>query len=284
MSKISLCRICGRKPATTKEHLPSQGAGNTGTTDVLFIDGNLNEVIRRVQEIFEKGFYREVLCGDCNSKYGSFYNTAYTDFVNQIQSATGIKDPENRTLISLENVYPVRILKQIFLMYLCIQPRDVLPGWESIRNFVRRKDTKLPSDAPKTYLYKNVSNNGRILPWMGLSEVYRRSQPIFISEISYPPVGIVFCDQEDDRFVSMESISEWGAYGFKDRCNLVVRLPELQVSTDHPLGFGTESEVARWIEECGVARLIPRPEDSESKTSVGLSLRPRPKNNKRKSG
>jgi hypothetical protein len=275
VEEIRMCRICGRRPAVTKEHLPSQGAGNIGETEVVFIDGNLDREVQRIQEIFEQGFYRRVLCGKCNSKYGSFYNTVYTDFVNQIRRASGIRDPQNRVLVHLEDIYPGRILKQMLLMYLCIQPREVIPGWEGIRDFVKHKERKLPSGTPRIYVYKNISNNGRIVPWMGLGEVHTQRTVVMLSEISYPPIGIVFCDQQDDRFSFMEDITNWGQYGFKEKSNFVIHLPELHVSTDHPLGFGTEAEVEKWIVECGVVRFIPRAEDSLGRTSVGLTLRRR---------
>lgn len=275
MEEVQMCRICGSRVATTKEHLPSQGAGNSVETDVIFIDGKLDREIQRIQEFFAKGFYRQVLCEKCNSKYGSIYNTAYTDFINQVRNSPGIKESKGRTFVHLEKVYPARLLKQMFLMYLCIQPRKILSGWEGIRKFVQSRDEKLPAEALKVYLYKNTSNDGRIVPWMGLGEVHTRRPPIMLSEISYPPVGIIFCDQPDDRFALMEDVTNWGQYGFKDKTNLLIRLPELWVSTDHPLGFGTESEVEKWIAECGVVRFIPGPEDPSSRTSAGLRLRPR---------
>jgi hypothetical protein len=244
-------------------------------TEVVFIDGRLDSNIQRIQEVFKQGFYRRVLCRKCNNNYGSFYNTTYTDFVKQIRRASGIMDPQGRILVYLENIYPLRIIKQMFLMYLCIQPREVIPGWEGIREFVRSKYESLPSESPVVYTYINASRIGRIVPWMGLAEVRTRRPPIILSEISYPPIGMVFSDQQDDRFRLMEDITNWGQYGFKEKTSLVIHLPKLQVSTDHPLGFGTEAEVNRWIEENGVVRMIPGAEDPSSKTSAGLVLHPK---------
>lgn len=275
MQSPQLCRICGKRPAVTKEHLPSRGAGNLGETEVVFIDGDLEGEVQRTQEIFEDGFYRRVLCGKCNSRYGSSYNTTYTDFIKQIRRASGLEDPSGRLLVYVDDIFPVRILKQMLLMFLCIQPRPVTAGWEAIRKFVSDKNERLSEEAPKVFIYRNMSGNGRIVPWMGLGEIHTRRPPILLSEISYPPIGIVFCDQQDDRLSHMEELTSWGQFGFKERSSLVVHLPQLEVSTDHPLGFGTPSEVEKWMSEYGVFRLIPEPVDPSSRTSAGLALRPR---------
>ena len=49
VEEIRMCRICGKRPAVTKEHLPSQGAGNIGEIEVVFIDGNLDQEVQRIQ-------------------------------------------------------------------------------------------------------------------------------------------------------------------------------------------------------------------------------------------
>lgn len=241
--------------------------------DVTYIHGNLDRTVRRVRGVFEKGFFLNVLCPECNNRYGSIYNTAYADFVHKVRVTSGLKDSRNRELVYLKGVYPARILKQMFLMFLCVQPRTAVTGWQPIREFIQRKNMKLQADALRVYLYKNVSPNGRIAPWIGMGECLTRRPPILLSEITYPPVGIVFSQQPDSRFDQFHDVTEWGQYKFKDRTDLVIALPELAVCTDHPLGFGTARDVAAWIKRSGVVRFIPRPEDASSLTSAGVTLR-----------
>lgn len=274
MEETPLCRICGRRPVDSPEHIPPQSQGNVGEIEVTLIQiDDAAHRLHRIHEMFRDGFFRRVLCSRCNHRYGSIYNTSYTEFVRQVANASGLRDPKGRVLVHLKDVYPLRILKQMFLMYICVQLWE--DGWPYIREFVRRRDDRLPQDAPHVYLYRNVSNTGRIVPWHGLGELRTGRPPLTLSEVSYPPIGLVFCDDQDDRFALMEDITSWGQYEFSKKTSIVLRLPDLQVSTSHPLGFGTEDDVERWRLDCGVIWFIPRPGDSPSQPGASASLHPR---------
>jgi hypothetical protein len=265
-----LCRICRKRPALTQEHIPPKSMGNIAATEATSLD--FGQGVRRVAEIFDEGYYLRVLCQKCNNRYGSLYNTSYSQFIRQIRLASGIKDPDGRVLISLQGVFPLRVIKQMFVMYLCIQTRH---GWPEIRDSIRKKNEPIPASAPYVFLYKNMSSQGRISPMVGLGEAYTGRQPLIISEISYPAIGIVFCDKRDSRFSDMYDLSEWGLYKYGNQIDTVIRLPELEISTLHPLGFGTEEQVTQWIEKAGVALFVAIPREDSAVTSAVTVLRPK---------
>ena len=157
MEETLLCSVCGKRPVDSREHIPPKSQGNVGEIEVTFIQiDDAAHKLDRIREMFNDGFFRRVLCRKCNNKYGSIYNPSYDLFVKQVANASGLYDSEGRMYVHLENIYPLRILKQMFLMYICIQPWQ--KGWPHIREFVKSKDAKVPQDLPHIYLYRNISN------------------------------------------------------------------------------------------------------------------------------
>lgn len=226
--------------------------------------------MQHILEESNNGFWVLALCPSCNSKTGFRYGSAYANFVSQVSKSAGIEDLKGNVYVHLEDVYPVRVLKQMFSMFLCAMPQRSMPAWQKIRNFVLQRDANLPSDAPHVYLYKNISRVGRIAPPCGISELFTSRGPILVSEISWPPVGIIFCDPPDDRFKDMEDVTSWGQYNFKQKKNLVIKLPQLRITTDHPIAFGTPDEVERWRTTHGILWYVPEADDPTLQTSVSM--------------
>jgi hypothetical protein len=248
------CHICRKSPAVGREHLPAKAASNRGRVRVKYIDGaNVGDGIRHNYAAFGDGFWVQALCEKCNQRRtGARLGGPYADFVSQISDAAGIEDERGRIFVRLDGVYTLRVIKQMFSMFLCAMPQQPLPEWRGIQQFVLGKEDKLPANAPQVYLYRNASEVGRIVPWCAIAEILTRREPIALSEISWPPVGLIFCDRPDERFALMANVTQWGQYGFKDRKSFVLQLPRLKVNTDHPLAYGTVSEIKRWRTQCGV--------------------------------
>jgi hypothetical protein len=152
-------------------------------------------------------------------------------------------------------------------MFLCAVPYQPAPVWRGIQEFVLKRDALLPSSAPFVYLYMNVSRIGRIVPCCGIVD-FSTHKTIVVSEVSWPPVGIVFSFQSDERFALMEDVTSWGHFRFEDKKDVTIRLPRLQVSSHYPLGFGTAVEVEREQANRGLAYLFHVPDDSTSLTSI----------------
>ncbi len=161
----------------------------------------------------------------------------------------------------------------MFAMFLSTMPQTETPMWQDIRDFVRRRDSTLPNDAPRIYLYHNTSVIGRIVPWCAISELFTTRQPVALSEITWPPLGIVFGEGTHDRLATMAEITAWGRYQFHEKTNSVLSLPKLHVNTDHPLAFGTVGEIEEWRKSCGVMWAVAKTDDLVRQTSVGLTIK-----------
>jgi len=265
-----LCHVCSKYPATSKEHIPSRHAGNKGEVEIIYIDGKTPSGDMEFHVVRSSdGFWVPTFCKYCNNKTGWRYGEAYKDFISQIADAAGLEDTSGRDYAHLKGIYPLRILKQMFAMFLGAVPYEPAPVWNSIQDFVRKRDSVLPANAPSVYLYKNISKLGRIVPCCGIVE-FSTDKCLVVSEVSWPPVGIVFAYQSDERFRMMENITHWGRFRFKVKSDSLVRLPRLRVASHYPLGFGTAQKVEREQAQRGLAYLFHVPENSASRNDIGV--------------
>ena len=270
----SRCFICRRRAADSREHLPAKAAGNFGPVEVFYLDSRLasNPAAGYRSSIFDDGFWVRRFCEPCNNLLGRRYVPAYAELVKATEGASGIRDAGGRLFISLPAAYPARIIKQMFAMFLAALPKMPDPAWKLLQDFVRLRDSTLPSWAPKLYLYHNSSSYGRIVPSLGFIE-FTSHERLHISEISWPPIGMVFSFQESGRFQRMEEVSAWGGLGFGEQRALQLSLPSLEVSTPFPLVYGDRASAERERNGRGHAYLVQVPDRPGGAVDVAAQLR-----------
>lgn len=267
MSTTPLCNICGLRASGSKEHLPGVAAANDQPVRITYLQPGLGSTqLQRVVREEEEGFIVRTICGHCNRRTGGSYGTAYKSFVQQFSGASLVDATLSRTWVSLERVQPLRILKQMSAMFLAAQPELDHESWHELRNFVLRRDKKLPAGVLRFYLYRNSGSVGRISGFAAMGFLLSRPHvnPIGVSEISWPPVGIVFATEASDshpELSRMKEITDWGHRSFKNVEDVGFSVPQLLVEADWPLGFGSRAEVNKWIERTGAVWMLPSLKD-----------------------
>ena len=96
------------------------------------------------REIYDDGVYLSVLCKRCNNRYGSILGTAFTEFARQFQNSGTLASPHGGVLVSALGFFPSRVLRHLYLNYLCVQPVSERKDWDSIRQLSNRRDTLFP--------------------------------------------------------------------------------------------------------------------------------------------
>ena len=274
-----VCHLCGCRPAGSREHLPGVAAANDGPVEITYLggpprpDGNVG----RVRRVERDGFVVRTLCRTCNSKTGGSYGTAYKSFVEQFSRSSVTSASAARSWVSLRQVQPLRVAKQMASMFLAAQERLDPTRWVELRQFVLRRDGKLSPGQLHMYLYRNVSPYGRVASLSGLSSLFGAFPPAYVSEISWPPVGLVFALEPHPLLSTMKNLTEWGAYGFKDRADLAFSVPHLRVATHYPLGFGSEAEVHAWSAQAGVMLLLSSAPSTDGSISMPVVTRQPPR-------
>ena len=114
-------------------------------------------------------------------------------------------------------------------------------------------------DAPSVYLYFNSAQKGRIVPCCGIVDICTH-ESFVVSEVSWPPLGIVFSFQKNRLFEDMQNITTWASLNYDACTDVSLSLPIHRVNTHYPLGFGSTKRIENkaWI------YLYHVPKDSKS--------------------
>ncbi len=275
---LTLCQVCGRRTADSREHVPAWSVGNAGPVRVRHtgLRPAPGGGVAHGQFGMPDGFTLRVLCARCNNRLGSRYGTAYADFAAQFAASGRLTASDGRVMVSLRGIYPARIAKQMVLMFLAAQPRATPGDYDGLRRFVLDKHAPLPAGALDLYLYRNPSTQGRIVPVCCISEL-RRPDPrpddvLCCSEVSWPPVGVVYALHGGARLAAMgmTNVTAWAGRRFDAAEDVLLHVPDLPVATDWPLGFGSAADVERWTRERGVIWAIAKADDEDAPNAVSM--------------
>lgn len=276
---MPLCHYCNSREAGSREHLPGVAALNDSPVSIRYLVPTGGET-RVVERIETEGFVVRTICTKCNQRTGGSYGGAFKDFAFQFRSS-GVFDDESaqRAWISLKEIQPLRVLKQLAAMFLAAQVELEPARWEAIQRFVRARDAKLPADSLRFYLYRNASTLGRVTSLAGMGFLFQRPpwEPLLASEISWPPLGVVYATEAHPHMEGMKDITDWGQYSFKARASFGFSVPRLRVETNWPLGYGTPREVDDWMTAKGVIILVTNSGETASPAQIAALVRRRPR-------
>ena len=295
---MHLCRICGRRPADSREHIPPRSANNRGRVLIrhMRMDTAPGSGLAHRLTYARDGFTLPNLCTKCNNRTGGRYGGAYRAFVDAFErsgriaavaaGAAGLTTraaPPSHVHVHLDGLEPVRVAKQMVATFLAAQPgqlADPLFPREALRDFVLRQDSALPDGALEIYVYRNRSTHGRLVPVCSLSSLFGpghiNDRSVVCSEVSWPPVGLVFVPGGGGGALAaagMPEVSGWGREPLGRRMAAQLRVPNLLVETDWPLGFGTAAEVNRWIDEQHLMWMVGTADDPTAPNAASMLWR-----------
>lgn len=274
------CRLCrSTDRAITREHIPTKSTGNAGPHYVHALRFGAG---KPEQVEAPDGVALSVLCDRCNSGLGSRLGTTFADFAKQVQSSGRFTSPGGSVFACAMDVYPGRILRQLLLNFLCIQPDAADPRWDSLRQYIRSRSGEFPQEAPSVGLYYNVSTTYRVVPVGVLGALGQGKEPWMGAEVAAPGLGVVFTVGDPDVANpviarKLIDVSSWGSVAFDQRKRVVLDLPKYWVETPHPLAFGRPREVEKWQSKNMIAWLATRMDTDLADDVAALLWRPRRK-------
>src|ERR671939_205972 len=228
---VGTCRICGNNGELSFEHVPPRAAFNDRPVRSTSFDEGIrlgpdDYATGRIQQRGMGGF---TLCRRCNSDTGRWYAAHFVDWCRQgmhiLKCSRG-----KPSLIYVQYVYPLRILKQIVVMFFSInQPSFQTRNAELVR-FVLNKEAKYLSPTYRFFVYFNTTGKMRSSNIMALLNVETGVSSI-MSEISCPPYGYVMTLDSappDERLVEITHFSRHGYYELAD---INLKLPVLPTHT-----------------------------------------------------
>lgn len=225
---IDRCRLCGKKALLTFEHVPPNGAGNSGKIRYVSAN-NLLQSLRednshmpwdisgchsRERQNGKGGYY---LCKSCNNNTGKWYAAEYVKFVRGIIACIQNMG-DDYTGVQFESAtpsYPLRIFKQIMVMMLDANPHGL--NDDKLVDFLMNKEER-EFDKKKyqvyTYLY-----DGPVERFNGLMSHGNIQTEVFYytSEVSSWPIGFTLYIDLPDGYQPLGcNITNMVDFGYDD--------------------------------------------------------------------
>lgn len=207
-----ICCICGDYGRLTPEHIPPQKAFNKIAVKAYSLEGWHDEGDKKPALISQGGYKVVTLCKACNNNTGSHYAREYVEWaktfmfiVRDIESRPELFKGVEDIKVTLNNVYPLRFLKQaVVMMFSEVNDGNATfaSNFPDLAEFVQNKEQTELNDAHRFHL--RIQSSPQIRHWsigaMGRFSIengqlkLETSPPI--TEMVHPPFAVVMTHGE----------------------------------------------------------------------------------------
>lgn len=251
-NKVGKCHLCGSVGKLSLEHVPPEKAFNSSKSKLfggeqLIGRDNLPWDFENLKaEHHQNGIGGNTLCIKCNCNTGAWYVKSYIDFVAKGYDELVKNKPAVNTsaVINFHDVYPLRIAKQILVMFMSVNNEDFLDKQQELRDLLTSKTTN--GIDTKKYAIGIYVNASKYAKYLGLSCVLRGEKITTISEFSSIPFGFVLLldplHQEDLKkyCIITDLINK---FKYDDRADLELTLPVYDSNTVFPGDYRTRYQI-----------------------------------------
>lgn len=163
LSDDSACRLCGVRAPLTREHAPSNKAGNRGRMIrqvIDYVSSVASGIVKWNAKVIQGATF-EALCSSCNNQTGGWYNPAYIKFARHCRA---LARPENAgKLCQLESSFHLqRVAKQALGSLIATSQPGLTARYPDLRRLLLGKEDRRPLAPIQLWLYLKA-NPGRIL-------------------------------------------------------------------------------------------------------------------------
>lgn len=228
---IGTCHICGAHGPLTFEHVPPQKAFNDQPMILLGFDawlhlGPFDELDKRGAR--QGGLGAHTLCGRCNNDMGGWYARAFIDWCKKGMAVLERSGGHPR-LVYAQDIYPLRVIKQIVAMFFSVNGPDFQSGEENAElvRFLKNKTATGIPDGLRFYAYYHAGGRTRMNPAMVIMDVEQQTQTL-LSEIAFPPYGYVMTIDSPPPDERLVDITHFAFYRYDERAIVSLPLPLLE--------------------------------------------------------
>ncbi|MCK9204421.1 MAG: hypothetical protein M0P58_08330 [Bacteroidales bacterium] len=225
------CAICGHEGKLSFEHVPPQAAYNDSP---IFVQGHVH-LTEQTSPLYGKkmksnrGSGGYTLCESCNKKTGSWYGSAFNDFVHQGMAIIGQYKHPVPVITGTYKIKPLNVIKQIITMFLAIEKGGILRADTNLIDFILNKSkTQLPSRYG-VYLYSNMASQSRMMGYTFVGGDTRRFKKW--SEINFKPFGYFLTDESDPPNRLMCKITSWSNFSYNQEVSVQITTCYLHVDS-----------------------------------------------------
>lgn len=237
------CNICGKYGQLSFEHVPPKAAfNNRPVVRVGFEEGlslGPDEIIKG--PIQQKGMGAYTLCEKCNNDTGGWYGHWFVDWCYQGMDAL-IRSNGQPSLIYLNYLFPLRIIKQIATMFFSVNGPAFRENEQELVRFVLNKEARYLSSNYRFFVYYNIAGHLRAAGIAGLLNIQTHKTSV-LSEITFPPFGYMLTlgtEPPDKRLVE---ITHFARYSYNDWVVMPLKLPTLPTYTLVPGDYRDKEQI-----------------------------------------
>jgi len=259
--KKGICKVCGRFSELSYEHVPPKSAFNNNKNYYI---SHINPLIKnRNAETFDElrkidsknitkkqggiGFYS--LCRNCNTNFGTWYVRAYSEWVKQSINYIEfiIKNPLDNFVVK---IYPLRVLKQIVSMFFTLNYKEFSKEYPILKRFILSKESTEFDSRIRIFIYYNaIGGVLRYLPHNTILDLNLGEKPVNLSEIAFPPLGLVMTMNDGDVDPRLSEITFFSNFNYNQEVEMNQNLCILNTMIEFAGDYRTKVEIEIALKE-----------------------------------
>lgn len=239
------CHLCGESGELSFEHVPPRKAFNERPVvkaqfeDIIGL-GPDEQIKGTIQQ---RGVGGYTLCPKCNNNTGSWYGTGFIDWCYQgfeILEKTNGKP----TLIYLNYLFPLRIIKQIITMFFSVNGSEFGDANPELVKFILNREQYNLSPKYRFFVYYNTGGRFRFAGVSAKVDINTR-EICTLSEINFPPYGYVMTFDSAPPESRLFEITHFSKYRYNDHVVKAMKLPVLPTHMLFPGDYRTKEEIEK---------------------------------------
>lgn len=248
---VGKCHICGTTDELSYEHIPPRAAFNSHKNFIYFIKDVLGsenfpwDLSGKRGKQLQKGIGFYTLCGRCNNNTGAWYGDALVDFTYQGYRASHNKKlkPYEWASITFQEIYPLRVIKEIVAMFFSVNNPDLSTLHQDLRAFVLSKERK--GITPHRYGLYLYLLRGSIARYAGLTGIgsFPGGHTRIISELAAPPFGYVLEFDPKNKRDYCDLTFFANDFDYNQKATVRLRIPVYESNTPFPSDHRTKLQI-----------------------------------------
>ena len=233
------CHICGTDGPLSFEHVPPHSAFNDQPVIAATLEAAMKNGPGRIchGKVQQRGMGQHTLCRSCNSMTGSLYVPEFAEWCRQAM-AVPVACDQSVVTIQWSNLRPLVVAKELVAMFLSVLPakfsRSPLPS------FVLDMHTRGLHSDYRLFVYRIRSETFR---WVPLATRVRDHQAIWMSEISFPPLGYLMTIKGESPDPRLVDITAFADHSFDHTQDFRADLAILETHLPLPGDYRTKAEI-----------------------------------------
>lgn len=243
------CRLCGEMKILSFEHIPPRCSFNKNTVyhvssfiDTLGSDNPFDPKIKGKPK--QGGTGNNSLCLDCNNFLGRTYVDSYNSWV-KVGYSLLLSYKETPISFTIHNFEPLKVIKQIFSMFISMDDENCIERHRDLCEFVRNPNSNDLPEKYQVYFYLNNEGDTFYVPPSCYGN-FKTGLSVVCSEIIFSPYGYVFTMNNINHLDNLINITTFKSYKLEDKVNLIFQnLHKLEKHLPIPLDYRTKEEINR---------------------------------------